>query len=192
MADKKVFILLINTGTLFTRIIKLFTKRTYNHVSISFNSELTEVYSFGRKDIDNPFSGGFVKENIHQKLFKQADCVIYSLSVTEFQIQKMKNYIDEMQQQKEQYRYNLLGLFGFLFNRPIERKNAYFCSEFVATVLKECQIINFQKSPSLIAPHDIQKISELQFVYEGNLNAYYNNGDDKELNVPVPFRVVEI
>lgn len=35
-----------------------------NHVSIALDRELTEVYSFGRKQPDNPFIGGFVKEDI--------------------------------------------------------------------------------------------------------------------------------
>ena len=49
MIEKKIYILLTDTGTLFTNLIKLYTKKTYNHASISFDSELSEVYSFGRK-----------------------------------------------------------------------------------------------------------------------------------------------
>ncbi|USK36883.1 hypothetical protein LIS77_13090 [Cytobacillus firmus] len=62
MSNQKIYILLTDTGTLFTRLIKLYTKKPYNHASISIDPELKEVYSFGRKTAKNPFIGGFVKE----------------------------------------------------------------------------------------------------------------------------------
>ena len=97
---------------------------------------------------------------------------VYALTVNEVQLQKMNCYIKEIEAQKGEYRYNLLGLFGFLFNKPIKRKKAFFCSQFVATVLKECNIIDFGKSPSLVAPNDLQKVLKFKFVYEGELKAY--------------------
>lgn len=174
MKDKKVYILLTDTGTLFTKLIKLFTKKPYNHASISFNSELSEVYSFGRKTARNPFIGGFVKEDVKKGLFRQAECVIYSISVSEGEIQKMRQFINKIETQKEQYCYNFIGLFGVLFNKPVKRKKAFFCSQFVASILKECDIIEYEKPPSLIAPNDLQNISKFQFVYEGKLKLYHN------------------
>lgn len=35
MSNQKIYILLTDTGTLFTRLIKLYTKKPYNHASIS-------------------------------------------------------------------------------------------------------------------------------------------------------------
>lgn len=52
--DQSVFILLTNTGTLFTKVIQGYTRAPYNHASISFNRELSELYSFGRKNPNNP------------------------------------------------------------------------------------------------------------------------------------------
>lgn len=57
MTEKKVYLLLTDTGTFFTKLIKLYTKKPYNHASISFDSELSEVYSFGRKRLEIPSSG---------------------------------------------------------------------------------------------------------------------------------------
>ena len=99
----------------------------------------------------------------------------------------MNHYIKEIETQKEEYRYNLLGLFGFIFNKPIKRKKAFFCSQFVATVLKECNIIDFGKSPSLVAPNDLQKVLKFKFVYEGELKAYQNKGIDENVHVPSHF-----
>jgi hypothetical protein len=184
MKDKQVYILLTDTGTIFTKLIKLYTKKPYNHASISFDSELSEVYSFGRKTERNPFVGGFVKEDVKEGIFKQADCAIYSFTVSESQMQKLKQYIQKIE--KEDYRYNFLGLFGFIVNKPIKRKKAFFCSQFVASVVKECNVISFDKSPSLITPNDLLKISKFELVYEGKLKAYHNNNNIEE-NCLFPF-----
>lgn len=184
MKNKKIYILLTDTGTLFTRLIKSFTKKPYNHASISFDSDLSEVYSFGRKTARNPFIGGFVKENVKAGLFRHADCVIYSIDVTEDEVEKMRKYINNIEAQNELYRYNLIGLFGVLFNKPIKRNNAFFCSQFVASVLKECDVCDFEKSPSLIAPNDFQNIAKLQFVYEGKLKAYKNQRIVEKVRIP--------
>lgn len=174
MMEKKLYLLLTNTGSFLTKLIKLYTQKPYNHASIAFNSQLSEVYSFGRKTVRNPFIGGFVKEDVKAGLFKQADCVIYSITVTEEQIQKINHMLKIFEAQKKDYRYNFLGLFGVMFNIPIKRKNAFFCSQFVAFLLKESYIIDFDKPLTLITPHDLQSASKCQFVYEGKLYEYYN------------------
>src|SRR5690554_5588184 len=91
MGEKTFYIILTDTGTFFTRMIKLYTKKPYNHASISFDSILKDVYSFGRKTPRNPFIGGFVKEDITGGIFKQARCAIYSCTATEEQIDRMKD-----------------------------------------------------------------------------------------------------
>ncbi|NYE06914.1 hypothetical protein F4694_003694 [Bacillus niacini] len=187
MVEKRMYLLLTNTGSFLTKCIKLYTKKPYNHASIAFDSQLSEVYSFGRKTVRNPFIGGFVKENVKAGLFKHADCVIYSITVSEGQIQKMNQVLKEFVLQKKDYRYNFLGLFGVMFNKPIKRKNAFFCSQFVAFLLKESNIIDFDKPLSLITPHDLQNTSRFQFVYEGKLKDYIS--EDK---AEFPFHFVSV
>ncbi|MEM5591749.1 hypothetical protein AAHH67_08270 [Niallia circulans] len=70
MTERKVYIILTDTGTLFTRCIKFFTRKPHNHASISFDPQLNEVYSFGRRKPSNPFIGGFVKENVQHSFFE--------------------------------------------------------------------------------------------------------------------------
>lgn len=179
----KGYILLTDTGTLFTKLIKLYTKKSYNHASITFDSKLFEVYSFGRKNVRNSLYWRIRKERYHGSLFNQAKCAIYSFEVTEDQYDRMKQYIRNMEVQKEEYRYNLLGLLGFIMNRPIKRKNAFFCSQFVASVLKEGTTIDFEKPLPLIAPHDLQEILNLQLVYEGELKDYTNKNGNKKIRL---------
>ena len=170
--ERKVYLILTDTGTLFTRMIKLYTRKTYNHASLTFDPYFTEIYSFGRKRPRNPFIGGFVKENRHTGLLKQAKCVIYCCSISEKQYQNMIHYIEQIEEQKDHYRYNLLGLFVIPFNKTLERENRFFCSQFVATVLTKGQVADFAKQPSLMTPYDLQKIPHFQLVYQGDFAHY--------------------
>lgn len=183
MTNKQGYILLTDTGTLFTRLIKVFTKKPYNHASLSFDDKLNEVYSFGRKSVRNPFRGGFVKENMQSKLFRRSKCAIYSFEITDEQISEMKQFIQSIEAEREQYSYNFIGLFGFIINKPINRKNKFFCSQFVATVLSESNIFVFEKSPSLIAPNDFEQLCTSKKVYEGNLYDYLIEAIEESVRV---------
>jgi hypothetical protein len=175
---RNIYVVLTDTGTIFTRIIKLFTKNPHNHASISLDEELNRVYSFGRKKPRNPFIGGFVKENVREGLFRDASCAIYSYTISEKQFEKMRKKIMEIEKNKQHYKYNFLGLFAVVLNKEVERKNAYFCSHFVATILEESGIPLKRKKPlSLVTPNDIKDSFSLNLVYEGKL-AFYENGHD--------------
>jgi hypothetical protein len=188
--EKKIFILLTDTETILTRLIKSYTKKPYNHASIAFDAELMEVYSFGRKSAKNPFIGGFVREDIDSVIFRQADCALYSLNITAAEFQKMYQYIQEIASEKEKYRYNFIGLFGVLFQKPIKRKNAFFCSQFVASVLKESKVIDFEDEElSLVKPSDLTHLANLELVFEGGLNDYQGIIDEE---IQVPCQLVPI
>lgn len=172
MTAKRVYLLLTDTGSVLTKTIKLYTKKPYNHASISFDETLTQLYSFGRKKPRNPFMGGFVKENINEGLFRNATCAVYCLTVQEIDYYRMQLYINEINRHKESYRYNFIGLFAIMINKQLDRDNAFFCSEFVASVLKQCDAVHFNMPLSLIAPHDLQMLENLELVYQGKLRDY--------------------
>ncbi|SEN66283.1 hypothetical protein SAMN04487786_0011 [Paenisporosarcina quisquiliarum] len=184
--EKTVYLLLTDTGTILTRIIKTYTKKPYNHASITFDDELIETYSFGRKTAKNPFIGGFVREDIHSVLFNQAYSAIYSLTMTNDEYQKMYQYVQEISAKRKYYRYNFIGLFGVMFKKPINRKNAFFCSQFVASVLKESQIIGFEIDHSLVEPYDLPHSANFQLIYEGRLSDYKDSIMNKKVHVPYP------
>jgi hypothetical protein len=192
MGEKKIYLLLTNTGTILTRLIKFYTKKPYNHASIAFDTDLIEVYSFGRKTEKNPYIGGFVREDIHSVLFNQANCAIYTLTITNDEFQKMHQYIQEIAVKKEHYRYNFIGLFGVLFKKPIKRKNAFFCSQFVASVLKESNVIDFEKDLSLVEPSDLPHSANFQLIFEGRIKDYQNKDIHERVQFPYTTVPIEI
>lgn len=190
--EKMIYILLTDTGTILTRMIKFYTKKPYNHASIAFDENLIEVYSFGRKIANNPFIGGFVKEDLRSVVFKRADCAIYSLSITYDEYQKMYEYIQEIAVKQELYRYNFIGLFGVMFKKPIKRKNAFFCSHFVASVLKKSKDIKFEKELSMVEPSDLLNSADFQLVFEGKLIDFQNGGMTERIRVPYPIVSLDV
>lgn len=175
VTDQSVFILLTNTGTFLTRVIKSYTRAPYNHASISFNRELSELYSFGRKTPNNPLDGGFVKEDIKTgtySRFPNTTCVIYELQVTDREVEKMKRVLHVFIRSRQKYMYNLLGLIGIALKEPVEFSNSYFCSQFVAEILQRSGIKIWNKLPALVTPDDFRQSDRFHLVYEGKLSEY--------------------
>lgn len=170
--EKAIYIVLSNTGTLFSKAIGVYTRKDMNHASIAFDAELNEMYSFGRKNKHNPFNGGFIREEPTEGLFRSATCAIYKCEATTQEYNRMRNKIRHMEQNKEKYKYNLIGLFGVAMNIKIERAHAFFCSQFVATIINECQSSKLQVAPCFVQPHHFEQHSALDLLYKGNLQTY--------------------
>src|SRR5690554_4029031 len=117
---KTIYIILTDTGSLLSRMIRLYTRAELNHTSIAFDDQFNEVYSFGRKDPRNPFVGGFVRENIYGELFMNNDrltnCAIYSCKVDILSYECIRDQIKMIEANHDQYSYNILGLFGVMLN----------------------------------------------------------------------------
>ena len=73
-----------------------------------------------------------------------------------------------------------------LFKKPIKRKNAFFCSQFVASVLKESNVIDFEKDLSLVEPSDLPYSANFQLIFEGRLKDYQNRGMKERVQVTFP------
>lgn len=177
--DSSVFILLTNTGTLFTKLIQGYTRAPYNHASISFNRELSELYSFGRKHPSNPLNGGFVKEDIKTGTFSKypnTTCVLYELQVTAREVEKMERVLKVFIRSRQKYLYNILGVIGIALKEPVEFSNSYFCSQFVAEILERSGIKLWNKLPALVTPDDFRQSDRLKLIYQGKLSEYEPKG----------------
>lgn len=171
---REIYILLTHTHTYFSRIITYYTKEPYAHASIVMDSTCELGYSFGRKRLKNPFIGGFNIEKYHDwvQVFPNTQCCFYSLQITEEQYQQLKLQLDYMVQHKTSYRYNLLGVIGRCFHLKVNRHNTYFCTQFVATLLGDLDILRLEKEPICVTAQDFQKHTYLTKQYEGYLKDY--------------------
>ena len=106
------------------------------------------------------------------KLFRRAKCAIYSRNFSEFEYKQMNQFVQRIENQQQNYKYNLVGLVGILLNRKMARENAFFCSEFVATILNNGGISIKSKPASLVKPNDLTECAGFRLVYEGQLSSY--------------------
>ena len=170
---RKIYIVLTYTGTLLSKLIKVYTGEEYAHVSISFSKNLTEMYSFGRLNPYNPFRGGFVRESIHHgtfKRFRKTKTAVYSLEVDEEQFSNMKEVVDYITENRRKYRFNVIGLFAVALHLRVKREKCFYCAEFVKYVL-DCSKLKLGL-PELIKPNDFQYLYGLKKVYSGFLREY--------------------
>lgn len=169
---KDVYIVLTHNGTAFSGLIKWFTRADLNHASIAFDPELREVYSFGRRNVHNPFIAGLVRENFTDSFYSTTECAVYRLQVNEREYAAMHNHVCLMMLDQKRYKYHLLGLLGVLFHIEINRRDAYFCSQFVASVLEEMNLKPVQKRPCFVTPEDFALSLRAHNVYKGKLICY--------------------
>ena len=170
---KKIYIVLTQTGTILSRIIKFSTKAEYAHVSLSLDRKLKKMYSFGRLNPYNPFIGGFVHEGIYVgtfKRFKNTIAEIYSIEVTIEQYNKIENLIKEIEENKEYYKFNFIGLTLAGINYRYKKDKKFYCAEFVKYLTDEANI-NLDL-PDVIKPIDFKEKADLELLYKGVLKNY--------------------
>lgn len=172
---KKIYIVLTYTGTILSKLVKMYTRREFSHVSIALDEDLEQMYSFGRLNPYNPFIGGFVQEGIDRgtfKRFKKTKTRIYSLQVQDEQYEKIVEVINDIKNNKFDYKFNVLGLIGVVIHFKVKKEKCFYCAEFVKYVLEKSHIE--ENLPELIKPEDFKEISDLDIVYTGALREYGN------------------
>ena len=171
---QKIYIVLTHTGTLLSNIIKTYTKNEYSHVSIALDEELEEIYSFGRINPYIAFIGGLVKESLTSgtfKRFKKTNTAVYELEVTDKQYEDIKIKIQKMMKHKDEYKFNIKGLFYVALNKKVKKPKTFYCAEFVKYVL-ESSNINTSNLPEIIKPEDFKKMPNMELLYKGKLRKY--------------------
>lgn len=183
---RSIYIIMTATGTWFSRCIGLYTRERYNHVSLCLDAGINRFYSFGRKLVWFPLWGGFVIERRDTGMFKafgNTTCAIYRLDIDDKEYKALRQSLKLFVRNSKEYGYNLLGLIGVMMNIPLRRKNKFFCTQFVATMLQTNRIHDFEKDPSLVTPRDFYDIKGMTLVYEGRLCDYSNCPPNRSLAV---------
>ena len=170
-----VYVVMSQTGTVFSRLLKVITQDPYNHVSISLDSELNLMYSFARRKIHYPWIAGFIEETPKGGMFERkpkTECSVYALPVTQEQYHLLLENLSPFLLEPERYRYNFLGLPFIWMGVPFQRKYHYVCSQFVALLLQESGIVDNNRPSSLMRPYDFAKIETAELIYQGKLKDY--------------------
>lgn len=172
---KKIYVVLMNTGTFPSKFISFITKCEYSHVAISFDRDCNKMYSFGRRSINNFLNGGFVvtyKDGAFFTKFNNTKCIIYEVNISNDKYYVLKDIIKLREERQMDYKYDFLGSFLRYFKIPITFKNKYVCSYFVADLLEKADIYYFDKKSCFVNPEDFRNIDIFQEIYQGNYLLY--------------------
>lgn len=170
---KNIYIVLSQTGTLFSRAIRLFTRDKYNHSSLSFDPDLAVMYSFGRRGRYNMLNAGFVLENFSRGLFTffpNTRCCVIEVPVTDAEFEAMQDALKKFTSNERHYRYNLLGVLAYGARIGLRRERHFFCSQFVSLILKNTSF--WDQDPQFTRPVDFLSIPNKRIVYEGGIKDF--------------------
>ncbi len=172
---KPIYIVMSQTGTVLSRILKVLTHKDYNHASISLYDDLHIMYSFGRINPYNPFIGGFVKESADFGTFKRfgnTKIIVIKAYLSNAEFEKLDRLINLMQKNPKAYGYNYLGLYLAALKIPYRAQNKYYCSEFVKEILINHNVKGAKELKEIVHPMSFLNLPETQRVFEGRLKDF--------------------
>lgn len=172
---KDIYIILSQTGTALSRVLKLITGAEYNHASISLYGKLEEMYSFGRVRPMNPVIGGFVRESKSSGTFKRfsnTKIIVLKRSVADDVFYEMLNCLREMYEKRKEFRYNYKGLFLAAAGIHSQKRYHFYCSEFVRFMLIKFGMNEARCLDDIVKPMDFIKMQGWDVIYKGSLQLY--------------------
>lgn len=177
--SRELYIVISQTGTVLSRILKLITGAEYNHASIGLTPDLELMYSFGRKNPYNPFYGGFVVESPNFgtfKRFKNTKVMVLSLKVNADVYDRIEKLIHTMVACKSEYGYNYLGLYLAALKINYKSQNRYYCSEFVNKIIQDSEVRGSDKLKGIVQPMHFIDLPDATNIYCGKLKDYKYTG----------------
>ncbi len=163
------------TGTRPARFFRFMTKKPFNHVSLSADESLSEMYSFCRTYRRFPLPATFNKETVGQGTlgcYGTIPCEIYKIQVTHEQKAEYERIIRHFSDNRNVYSYNILGLLAVYLDIEWKRKKNFLCSQFVAYTMDKIGI-QLEKPFCLYKPDDFRSFPGATLVYSGELNSFY-------------------
>ena len=167
--DRRLYVIFSSTPFKMGRLIRFFTRAKYNHVSLSIDPALGEIYSFARRHRNTPFYGGFVRESGTRFRCgnKLSHVQICELPITEAQYREAKAILETMKAHSEEYVYNFFSAFLYPLHRRVRLPNAYTCVEFVADFLVKLGVPSLPDQVHHYSIKELERVLAVHSVYCG-------------------------
>jgi inositol transport system substrate-binding protein len=175
--NKKIFLLMTSLPDVLSKAAQMVMNYRYNHVSLGFEEDMNTYYTFTYK--------GFTVENIIRRATKPDrdpfPCELYEIEVPSHVYVDMQDRVRSFVDHSDDYRYTLFGAALRVFlNIPIRQERAYYCSQFVAEILKSSGAAKLEKGAPYYLPHHLRALRETKFMFKGNLMEYLHAYDIME------------
>lgn len=187
-----VYVILMHTGTPMSKVIKGVIHTEFSHSSIAFDSSLRKMYTFSSRRRNpeklSPLQmGGFTEEDIRDEFFsgRAVHYAVYMVPCFKDQVKLMKKRLQYFLDNDIKFSYDKIGLVQNLVGMDKEAKNQWFCSEFVADILKTGKPnTSYIDSPFRVRPMDFSKMGFAVKVYEGEtFDTYDKKAVDRKVKL---------
>lgn len=159
---KYIYITMVQLPTVANKITKLMTGSDYSHASLSFDENLSTLYSFQVKNRKVFLVGGFVEETqdmyFHGKNVSLKE-TIFKVPVADNEHAAIVEFVKQVGDDKE-YMFNYVSaLLMFTFG-GVKSYKAYHCIEFVSEALLLTKAVRLPKPPCIMKPPDLYQVLE--------------------------------
>lgn len=163
MERNPLYLMISRTDTGIGKVIRLFTRYEFNHVSMTLDSDFQRWVSFARYVQGVPLAGGFVEESAERFLAMEGpvNVRIYRLDMTPERYAQLESLFAQAGNPDNGLIYNSFGFLASAFGKRLHIPGAYTCLEFAGTVL-ERDFGAIRALDRALSPH---------LIYEGDLKA---------------------
>lgn len=186
MYAHNLFIVFSSTPNKMGKFIRCITGNAYNHISISFDENLSVMYSFARRYYRTPLYGGFVTEQPSRYHIQNraAEIEVCKIPLSSEDYILLSNRITDMQRNRDHFLYNYFSAIAALFHKSYPVPDAYICSEFCASILKD---IHFPlPNKKYLSISHIRKCLQPYYVYSGQMFSYEDTDPQYFAKHPLP------
>lgn len=172
---KEIYLVFSQTGSIVSKLIRHYTHEPYSHVSISLDKNLKTLYSFGRTQLYNVFSGGFIKESPDYGMFKrfsESQIAVLRLTLRDDKFEALSALLERMYRERKKYRYNRRGLFLAAKGKNVKRENRYYCSEFILELLIRYGLVHERDFGVAVRPTELMKLPDAKLVFKGRISCF--------------------
>ncbi|MBQ3401692.1 MAG: DUF1768 domain-containing protein [Lachnospiraceae bacterium] len=147
--DGRIVVCLSRDRSAFSYVTWLADGGGFTHASLGLSEEADHYYSFNFK--------GLKKEYRTSLKRRPREMMRYVIAVPEDAHRRLEEIVAEMEREKDRYQYAKLGVSLRLMNLPTvdEDDDKYYCSEFVAAVLKESGCVDIRTPSYECTPNDL-------------------------------------
>lgn len=183
-----IYIILYAQNSFVSKSIRKATNTPYSHASISFDTSMQNIFSFGKLKIDmgndkRELKNGAIRESFISKkgmrAFPQdAKYEVYTLFVSKDNLDTIKKKVHEIFDNPDGYKFSIIGLLRYYLGMTSESTSKMFCSQFVASLLAAGNV-HLDRAPSLYSPYELKDIQNVKYVDSGILKDYNRTKFDR-------------
>lgn len=165
------YLMLSRTNTGMGKVIRLFTRGQYNHVSLTLDPELAGFVSFARYVRDVPLAGGFVREPAERFLCEEGPLPVrvFRVELEPQREQALSRLFRRAGDRSTGLIYDSLGAFLATWKIPCHIRGAYTCLGFASAVLGR----------SFGSLQELEAYLEQYEVYHGDLRGLVRDSGDR-------------